>query len=180
MTLEILITPPIWLQLSPEIRNFIVSEFHLTRSTSPRCVTERSITRIESDGYTVDDLRKLSPLTMQEWLGFSEIKPDANVHALLCMVADRAELALRSMVERYPKETMIDVTKDDLAPKPAPSIAGAVVEPIKPPGSVSVTGPDATVSPDYAIGNSGPVGAPGVAPSFPKLGKSRIPKLVNA
>jgi len=111
-------------------------------------------------------------VSMQEWLGFSDIKPDANVHALLCMVADRAELALHPVAEGDPKETVVD---PDLTPKQAPSIAGAVVEPgnVVETDSMGKTGP---VGPSEAT----PIVASDTVPSFPKLAKTRIQKLANA
>jgi hypothetical protein len=69
MDLEILITPHLWLQLSADVRNYLSKEFKLNRSTSPRCVTYGGKTVIESDGFTVDDLRALNVESMQAYSG---------------------------------------------------------------------------------------------------------------
>ncbi len=94
MNLEVLLTPHIWLQASTVVRSHLSKEFSLSASTTPRCVTERGMTRIESDGYTVNDLRKLNAESMQKWLGFEDIDPEADLNALFAMCVDRIEARL--------------------------------------------------------------------------------------
>lgn len=91
MEIEILLTPQVWLQVRPEVRVKIAKEFGMMRSSTPRCVTERGITRVESDGFTVSDLKKLNVQSMQQWLGFETIDPKADIHALFCMCVDRLD-----------------------------------------------------------------------------------------
>src|ERR1035437_2627927 len=91
MKFEILLTPHVWLQVSPEIRNTLIKEFGMKRSTTPRCVTERGITRVESDGFTVEDLKALNVESMQKWLGFSTIDDSADLNSLLLMVVHAIE-----------------------------------------------------------------------------------------
>jgi hypothetical protein len=91
MDIEILLTPHTWLQASTLTRKHLADQFGLKRSTSPRCVTERGFTRIESDGHTVDDLRAMNVESMQEYLGFTSIDPNANVHALFKMCVEKIE-----------------------------------------------------------------------------------------
>jgi hypothetical protein len=92
--IEVLLTPHAWLQAPADVRNLLKKEFGFTRSSSPQCTVERGITRIQSDGCTVDDLRAMNPESMQKWLGFKEIDAEADVHALLQMCADKAEAML--------------------------------------------------------------------------------------
>lgn len=91
MNIEVFITPYTWLQLSTDTRVKLAKAFDMKRSTSPRCVTERGVTKVESDGFTVDDLRKMNVESMQQWLGFTTIDPNADINALLGMCADRIE-----------------------------------------------------------------------------------------
>lgn len=120
MELEVLITPHTWLQLSPEIRNYLAKEFKLTRSSTPRCVTQGGISKIESDGFTVDDLRGLNEESMRAWTG-SQFE---DLHALLAECAEKAYKALHppepevlpEVVENSVPEVKTPVI-EDLSPK---------------------------------------------------------------
>ena len=91
MNIEILLTPHIWLQVRPDVRVALAKEFGTQRSTSPRCITEGGITRVESDGFTIQDLRVFGVESMQKWLGFVNIDVDADLHALFGMCVDMME-----------------------------------------------------------------------------------------
>lgn len=86
-----MITPHIWLQLSPSTRNSLSKAFDMKRSSSPVCITERGVTRVESDGFTVSDLSALNVESMQKFLGFQEIDEKADIHALLAMCARKVD-----------------------------------------------------------------------------------------
>lgn len=109
MPLEILLTPHVWLQVEPVVRNALAKEFGITRSTSPRCVTEQGVTIVESDGYTIEDLMGLNVESMQEWLGFSNIDPEADVHALFQMCVDKMAQSLAIPVEEAPQAPQTEV-----------------------------------------------------------------------
>jgi len=94
MDIKVLLTPFAWLQLNSEVRNGLTKAFNIRSSTSPRCVTQNGMTRVESDGKTVEDLMALNAESMQKWLGFTNIDPNADIHALLGMCADKMEKEL--------------------------------------------------------------------------------------
>lgn len=91
MRIEVLVTPHVWLQVSPEVRRLLAREFGIRRSGSPYCVTQGGQTRVESDGHTVDDLRAMNAYTMQKWLGKPFIDTEADVVALFRECAEAAE-----------------------------------------------------------------------------------------
>ncbi len=99
MDIQVLLTPFAWLQLNSEMRNGLSKAFGLRSSTSPRCVTQNGVTKIESDGKTVEDLMGMNAESMQKWLGFTTIDPEADIHALLGMCADKMEAELHPPVE---------------------------------------------------------------------------------
>jgi len=107
MIIERLLTPNIWLQALPVVRNHLAKAFKTERSASPRIVTELGNTRVESDGFTVEDLRVFSVESMQEWLGFTTIDPMTDVNALFEMCATKAEETLGIC------ETIISPSIDD-------------------------------------------------------------------
>jgi len=113
--IEILITPHIWLQLTPVVRNELAKAFGMKRSTSPVCITERGMTRVESDGFTVSDLTALNAESMQKFLGFQEIDLKANLIALLEMCADRV-----TPVEEVISEEAIIEMETEQTPAEAP------------------------------------------------------------
>jgi len=86
MDIELLITPTIWLQLPADVRNLLAFEFKMSRSTTPRCVTQNGETKIESDGFTVDDLRALNIKSMQAYAG-------SKSESLIDLFAECAEKA---------------------------------------------------------------------------------------
>lgn len=67
--IEKLITPPIWLMAKPETRAALAKEFGLKRSGSPVGTTVGGKYRVDSDGYTVDDLRRVNVHSMGKFLG---------------------------------------------------------------------------------------------------------------
>jgi len=101
MHIEILLTPHIWLQASPEVRLRLAKAFGLKRSTSPRCIVERGVTRIESDGYTVEDLRLMNRYTMHKFLGRPMIDLDADLHKLFIACVEMLE---REVEDEKPKD----------------------------------------------------------------------------
>jgi hypothetical protein len=105
--IEVLITPNIWLQITPETRNKLAKEFNMHRTSSPVCVTELGQTHIQSDGFTVDDLRGLNVRSMQEWLGFTTIDENANLVALLELVIKRIENPLLAVESVTVDESLI-------------------------------------------------------------------------
>lgn len=90
MKIQVLITPHAWLQIGPSVRQRLSREFKLKKSAPPRCVTQNGRTVVESDGHSVEDLAGLNAESMQEWLGFTNVDPDADIHALLGLCAKRA------------------------------------------------------------------------------------------
>lgn len=117
MQIQVLITPHVWLQAKPTVRNMLAKEFSMTRSAPHRCVTAGGITRIESDGYTVDDLKALNAESMQRWLGFTTIDPEADIHALFSLCVDRVSEALKAL---EPEEKPVDGTEAPKAPETPP------------------------------------------------------------
>ena len=89
--IEILLTPHLWLQLSAVVRNYLAKEFKMRRSSSPQCTVSRGMTVIQSDGHTIDDLRAMNVESMQAWLGFQTIDPEADINALFVLCARKAE-----------------------------------------------------------------------------------------
>ncbi len=121
MSFENLITTQLWLQASTPVRQHISEEFGMKRSTSPRCITELGETRIESDGFTLEDLRALNVITMQKWLGFSKIDLQADVFALFEMCAQKAEKDLENPpVQIVEPEKIVGSTGDGEAPESIP------------------------------------------------------------
>ena len=116
------ITPHVWLQFSSVVRNELAKLFGMQRSTSPVCITERGKTRIESDGFTVDDLRALNAESMQKFLGFSKVDLEADVNALLEMCAKKVERGPSAIVE---KGTL------PVTPEPADIVEEYLAEPPK-------------------------------------------------
>ena len=104
---ENLVSPTLWLQASPEVRNLIAKEFGMERSTSPRCVNELGHTRIESDGFTVDDLRALNVISLQQWMGFTNVDPQADLFALFKMCVNRAQEMITRGLSTPPVEGQI-------------------------------------------------------------------------
>lgn len=86
-----LLSQPVWLQLSSELRAKLVRLFGLKRSGATETYMGRnSIVRVVSDGYTAGDLLAVTTAKMQELLGsdskdFYGLFDDviANVDALL-------------------------------------------------------------------------------------------------
>lgn len=101
---NVLITPQIWLQINHLTRLALKKQFNIPRTASPSCVTERGVTRIESDGHSVEDLKALNAKSMQEYLGFENIDPDADIHALLAMCVEKIE-RVGGQVEIEPQAT---------------------------------------------------------------------------
>jgi len=88
MNIEITITPYVWLQVPPETRNALAKEFDIKCTGTPRCITELGNTRVESDGFTIDDLRVLTVERMTEWLkkrGVNYQSTDINYLFGLCV-----------------------------------------------------------------------------------------------
>lgn len=88
---NVLITPQIWLQINHLTRLALKKQFNIKRTASPSCVTQHGVTRIESDGHSVEDLKALNAVSMQEYLGFKKIDPAADIHALLAMCVEKIE-----------------------------------------------------------------------------------------
>ncbi len=88
---NVLITPQIWLQINHLTRLALKKQFNIKRTASPSCVTQHGVTRIESDGHSVEDLKALNAESMQEYLGFEKIDPEADIHALLAMCVEKIE-----------------------------------------------------------------------------------------
>ena len=123
MDIEVLITPHSWLQIPTETRNELAKDFGMSRSGTPRCVTELGVTKIESDGYTIEDLRALSVESMTEWLLKYNIKPENNeIHYLLGMCAG---MKMRKMTPETPQqnqnETENSLTKAQNVPEQNPN-----------------------------------------------------------
>jgi len=118
---NVMITPHIWLQLSPTTRNNISKAFDMKRSSSPVCITERGVTRIESDGFTVGDLSALNVESMQKFLGFQEVDESADIHALLAMCARKVDglVAEEAHVEPVTVEEKVVVVEPEPIPEPA-------------------------------------------------------------
>lgn len=91
MHIEILLTPHVWLQVKPETRVKLAKAFGMKRSTSPRCIVERGISRIESDGHTIEDLRALNVYSMHKFLGLPMIDLSADIHKLFSECVDMIE-----------------------------------------------------------------------------------------
>lgn len=65
-----LLSQPVWLQLSHEMRNKLVRLFGIKRSGATETYMGRdSVVRVVSDGYTAADLMTVTTLRMQELLG---------------------------------------------------------------------------------------------------------------
>lgn len=89
MKIEVLLTPFAWLQIDSLTRNRLSKEFGMKRSAPPRCVTQNGRTVVESDGHSVEDLKAMNAESMQKWMGFTTIDPDADIHALLGLCAKK-------------------------------------------------------------------------------------------
>lgn len=100
--------PAIWLQQPLEVRQQIAKDFHLTRSGGNSVTTDNGKTRIDSDGFTVDDLRKLTLQAMQEYVGSTE----NNYWSLW----DQTVAKARRSLETPPSEEMHAETTDELPP----------------------------------------------------------------
>lgn len=101
MDIEVILTPHAWLQVSTEVRNKLAKEFGMSRSGTPRCVTEMGLTRIESDGFTIEDLRALNVESMTEWLKGYNIKPETNdLHYLLGMCSGIKEDEMKGLLSK--------------------------------------------------------------------------------
>ena len=62
--------------------------FNMRKSSGPIAVTQNGQTKIESDGYTIEDLKKISVSSMQDYLGFAE---SDDLFTLFQMCVDKAE-----------------------------------------------------------------------------------------
>ena len=111
--LEVLLTPHVWLQIPADVRNEMTKAFGIPSSESPRCVTQAGMTKIESDGHTVNDLRKLNVTSMQEFLGFTTVDPKADLHALLQLCAKKVWEQLHPVIEEK-----IEAEEEEIKPQP--------------------------------------------------------------
>lgn len=79
---------------------------------------QNGVTKIESDGKTVEDLMKLNAESMQTWLGFTKIDPEADIHALLGMCADKMEKELHPSLVVEVETPVIEPKQTTEAAKP--------------------------------------------------------------
>lgn len=121
---NVLITPQIWLQINHLTRLALKKQFNIKRTASPSCVTQHGVTRIESDGHSVEDLKALNAESMQEYLGFEKIDPEADIHALLAMCVEKIErvggqVEQEEAVELFEDEPLEDKkTAEEVKKKP--------------------------------------------------------------
>ena len=90
-----LLVPQIWLQATPQARVVLARHFNLRRSGMPIIVTENGRSRVETDGYTVDDLRPMTVAAMQEYVD-SKI---TDIIKLFSKCADKAARHEKHKVE---------------------------------------------------------------------------------
>ncbi len=110
---NVLITPQIWLQINHLTRLALKKQFGIKGTSSPSCVTERGVTRIESDGHSVEDLKALNAVSMQEYLGFEKIDPAADIHALLAMCVEKIERVGGQLEQAKVEDTAVDFYADE-------------------------------------------------------------------
>lgn len=71
--MELTLTPSLWLQASATTRLKLAKDFGLHRSSGPQIITENGHVHVESDGYTVSDLRGMSIESMQKYVGTTSV-----------------------------------------------------------------------------------------------------------
>lgn len=119
--IEVLLTPHQWLTIPHLIRLKLAADFKLVKSTGSLITTKGGYSVIESDGHTVNDLRGINVISMQEYLGFTEPNPDEDFFALLHMVVDKAEKALEPTEQAPAQENAPTATTEPSIPMPEKS-----------------------------------------------------------
>lgn len=136
MKMEILLTPHQWLTIPHLTRLKLSQDFKLSRTGQNLMTTRNGQGILESDGHTVNDLRGINVTSMQEYLGFKDIDPEADFFALLEMTVEKAEYKEPEPAPEAPKPSEVNTQ-----PTPVPDTPTAIPE-------APVVAPETTAPPE--------------------------------